>query len=219
MVYDTPMQYYKNMFLDILPIATYEVPYNGSFMLEANGQAGWDQDAESSISKLTKNFLPTELPILPEWKKSVSDDYMEVETNFTLYNHDLEALTHNFKFLWTLASGAFWMQLKYRQVSPNVYTIHIPGIAYLFYTTMHIIVEQKGNRRLLTEKGKRDMESKLGDEKTKKLTFVDTAMFPDAYSVNLKFKSLVPNNYNAAMYYFIYGKTIYGNQNKSNGGT
>jgi len=207
-MYTVPMQYYRDMFIDTLEIAKFEIPYSGDFMLEANGQGGWEQSESDSVMKFAKNFLPTELPIIPEWKKSSDSDYMEFETNFSLYNHNIKALSNNFNFLWSFASGAFWSQLKYRQVSPNVYSVHIPGINYLFYTTMHIIVEQVGNRRRLKDssfkKFKSTIQEKVSDNVTS-FNIPESSMFPDGYKVTVKFKSLIPNNFNAAMYYFIYG--------------
>jgi hypothetical protein len=212
-VLGTPIDMYKEFFNGKY-VAYYEVPYTGDFYMSARGQEGWSSSSEiepipenipllgsygNQLINIIKDNLPIDLPLVPEWNND-GGSYIDIATEFHLYNDSLNHLIDNFNFLNGIITGPFWLQLGYKQASPNVYTIHIPGITKIYYATMNIEVTQVGNRRKLFNNNIVE-QLKINGE----MQIDADTMFPDGYLVRIEFHSLIPNNLNTYLDYVLRG--------------
>ncbi len=192
-----PIQLYKDFF-DGKYVGEYELPLlENDYYMHAHGDAGWsiDDNLKSGLDVLNKiqaslnANLPLEIPIVPEWKNT-NEDHISISTKFHLYNNKFDHLKKNFYWINSLVAGAQWIQVDFKQFSPNVYTVVMPGIIKLIYAKMSVEILQVGNRRRLPK----ELINKFVEGSKVKIT--QDTMFPDAWEVRVDFISLVPNNYN-----------------------
>jgi hypothetical protein len=201
-----PIELYRDFFTGKY-VRSFELPLTDPFYQDIGSPDEWSGIADvrtpseqlNKILTFIKANAPVENPLVPEWKNSNSDK-ITLTSEFHLYNNNLENLAKNFKFLQALLSGAFWLQISYRQSSPNIYTVHVPGTVHIMYAAIYIQVEQIGNRRQL-----------YSNEELKSLTtgldikLDSDAMFPDAYKVVVSLRSLVPNSFNTYINFILDG--------------
>jgi hypothetical protein len=214
-ILDTPIQLMKSI-LQGRYVAQYELPYDpeGKIYINAKGSKGWQTDGEgssnnsgfrrestgkksamektfdiiSTVNKIAKNNFPISYPQAPDWKPTDTMDAPEVTTEIYLYNNNFDNLVKNFRFMTALVAGAFWMQINFKHKSPNLYNVYFPGYFEYFYCTMDIDVTGIGTFRKIPNID--EFLSKTG------FNISPETFFPDAYKLNISFKSIVPNNFN-----------------------
>jgi len=196
-VLTSPIQLYKDFF-DGKYVGQYELPlFENKYYMSAKGDVGWSisDELKSGLDVLNKiqaslnANLPLEIPMVPEWKNT-NDDHINITTKFHLYNNNFENLVKNFYWINSIVAGAHWIQVDFKQFSPNVYTVIMPGIFKIIYAKMNIKIRQIGNRRRLSP------ELMIDFVKGSKVKITNDTMFPDVWEVNIDFTSLIPNNYN-----------------------
>ncbi len=191
-------------------IRTYQIPYNNDMFIDVNGKSGWDTLAASGIN-LGDNVLNTifksvaslvETPSYPTWKSESSEKgFYAFSTKFNLINNNIDTLVKNFTFLSQLFQGTMWMQVDSLKIPPNIYSIEIPGQLFIQYCALSINVKSVGNKRRInnTEAMKRKFD--VTGYKVFKESYEDI-YFPDAWEVDLTFKSLLPTSFNTFMNYY-----------------
>lgn len=200
----TPIDIYKTFFSGRY-IKEYNIPYTGDEYIAAKGQTGWSNEATGALThinaiiNIVANFLPMDMPLIPDWSPDKIEDYININTEFTLYNDTFSHLLKNFKFINAIVPGAFWLQMSYKKVSPNLFGVEIPGVLKLYFASMNITITQVGMRR------------KISDEKLlNQLRFGVPAqdssisaisLFPDAWKVVIDLNSIIPNNLNVYLDY------------------
>ena len=113
----------------------------------------------------------------------------------------------NFIFINTIVPNSKWIQYGFFQQSSNLYDVKIDGFNRYFICSLKAIVKNSGIIRtppqdwithLCRQYGNKNME---GIE-----TFADSIIannlikIPDSYEVELKFNSLLPDNYNTFLF-------------------
>jgi hypothetical protein len=210
-VVDFPVSLVRNMFQGEF-LQTFEVPYYNDTYLFAHGANEWargglDQLLGTKLGQFANKNMSLDVPTTPTWKNvNGGGEPPEITSEFTLWNKDLESLKANYKFIHALISGAYWSQIKFNQKSPNLYDIEVPGRFHHYYCTMDCELKYMGKSRTLQPSALAELINSLGSEGNQnKMTMHDDYMFPDAYSVKVVFKSLMPNNFNMYLDYLLKG--------------
>ena len=177
-------------------INVFEIPFLSSDYLVADGSDGWSADKGGGMFTEMINSLTSFLdgggaPTMPTWKKEGLKG-LSHSTEFYCVNDTLAHSVANFKFMHNVIQGAFWIQNKHQQLSPNLYQIEVPGRFKTFFASMKLSITFEGQVR-------RD------DEFTSKVGLPSGALTPDAYKLNFEFTDLVDNNFNL---YSSYMKTM-----------
>ena len=204
-------------------IRSYQMPYNiesGDTYFLADGRSGWGELGVSDMKFLGNTKLQNifkaatsiiDTPLLPNWNSTqaygAGSAYTSIGTKFHLVNNTFDNLVNNFTYLSHLFQGCLWVQYETFRVPPNVFSVEIPGFIFLQYATAVINVRSVGNKRIINNKDilktkfKKTGYSLFNDSK-------DHIFFPDAWEVEIIFKSLLPNSFNSIMNYFQnrYGK-------------
>jgi hypothetical protein len=104
----------------------------------------------------------------------------------------------NFKFLNSIISGAFWLQMDYVQKSPNVYDVEVPGRFHSYYAALGVEVSHVGKLRT-------NPSVSLSMNSLKSLN--ENTLYPDAYKMTLNIVDLCPNNFNNYIDYLRDGRS------------
>ena len=201
----------------------YEVPGTDSnkHILVSNGSAGWGGgddilgSGEFRISSLLgkipgignlANMILGNIGIhyMPWWNATggVNVQEPEVEIKFDLFNDSYDAAMANFIFVNTIIPNNRWIQYNMFQHSSCLYDVKIEGINRLFACAGDFTVTYEGVLRDPPTKWLYDLINKHGNENLELDTFLTNAIsyktikIPDVYRVSLKFKSLLPANFN-----------------------
>lgn len=115
-------------------------------------------------------------------------DNETITVNFDLVNDTIEKAAQNYSFIQTLIANNKWVQTFVFSNPSNLYDVKIPGGYRLFACTADINVSYKGAVKKI----------KTVEKKYKKrfAIFGDETRIPEAYSVKIIFKSLIPGNFN-----------------------
>jgi len=185
----------------------YEIPFKGDLLfLNADGTSGWNYAGQknsviSKVQSFMSKALPFDIDTIQMWNAPNDIEKQTIKVTLDLYNDNLDNLIKNFKYIHTLASGAFWLKDGFTTIAPNVYNVHFPGHFRYYYCAMTISVSNSGNKRKLTEDGFARFNNVCHTADVFKDTF-----FPDVYSLNITFTSLIPNNFNVYLDYYLKGQ-------------
>ena len=207
-------------------VAYFEVPYNGDVFLTNMQSSFWKGAADlqgalangsnSAMMNILKDSTAVNFPATPTWNSEEGGGAPEpLSIDLVLYNNNLQNLVNNYKYIHGLMQGVYWSQIGFFQKSSNLYDITLPGRFRYFFCTLEAQVQFVGKRRRLpnTMTGKFNEIFSNGSNKSKdkiKLSaeIANNGFFPDAYRLTLTFKSLMPNNYNMYLQYFINGSQL-----------
>lgn len=230
------IEMYKNIISGFYT-ASYEFPLlDGSgrnLFLNSDGQDGWSGQSfmnrfagqgDEVIAAKVAGFIGSTAEMLgvqgfdiasrPKWSVQnggkTYNNGMGVECKFILYNNDLHSFKANNKLVNCLVGGNLWLQDTFIQKCPSLYTVEIPGRAYLSLCTATIHVNFIGKIRKLPVKNFDKLTDKSEDKDTGTkayLTWLQGDQYnqqlllniPDAYEVTIVFNSLLPNNFNTYM--------------------
>ena len=221
-ILDTPVDQVKRM-LSGVETAYFEMPFYGDEFLMNQQSSFWSAandlkevlDDGGSLAKILKNSSAVNFPTTPTWNPDGGGGTPEpVQMELTLYNNNLPNLIRNYKFVHGLMQGVYWSQIGNFQKSSNLYDITVPGRFRYFFCTMEAQIRYAGKTRVLNADSVSDFMSNFSGKsdlnntiKTEPLNqgVIENTHFPDAYNILLTFKSLMPNNYNMYIQYFITG--------------
>ena len=209
----------------------YEIPMSVSDkkIISSNGTVGWGDgsDVMSSGGFRISNLL-NKLPVIGSLANmvlgNIGINYMpwwnaetgaktpepEITIKFDLFNDSAEAAMSNFIFVNTIVPGNKWLQYNMFQHSSNLYDVKIEGINRLFACAGDFNVTYEGVlrdppyswvERLAKEHLNMNMNQ---DEFLSNASIGKLIKIPDVYRVELKFKSLLPANFNN--YIFAYAQ-------------
>jgi viroplasmin and RNaseH domain-containing protein len=122
-----------------------------------------------------------------------SSSFDGVEFKFDLINDTREHALNNMNFIYTITGNNKWIQQGVFSSSANLYDVKIPGGQRLFMTKGTFTVAFKGAVRTLS------------DGNTSDFYFGDNTRIPEAYSISMKFESVLPGNFNTYMLGLIKG--------------
>ena len=124
--------------------------------------------------------------------------FPEIQTSFYLINKDDYWLKRNFMFLHAFFAGTQWVHMPYGFIQgTNVYNVHLPGRFYIPWASIGTVITAEGKLRKnpsLIDTFKKEIKSLTED-----------VLFPDVWKIQLKIKSLTPNNFNQYIDYFVHG--------------
>lgn len=167
------------------------------------GDRGAITQAAEYIDKflaMANSYVPVSLPPMFDWRFDyASAQKPQVRNRFVLYNDTWENLKRNFRFIMSLSSGAFWMQVDDTRFSSNLYRVIVPGRFDLDCCTLQIKVSYKGSTRNVSSEKVKDLYNLIGpvEPLTSALDFRGMDFFvPDMYVVEVVFSSLLPQNFN-----------------------
>lgn len=211
-----------------LTTGVYELPAikDDRIMYHSEGHAGWEGDGLNGGFRLVDKGLDS-LPFglgtvakallgnigiswTPWWDaaKGNATPEPEVSVKFDLFNDTAEAAMMNFIFVNTIVPNNKWIQYGLFQHSPHLYDVKIEGYNRLFACSADFTVKQAGVLRDMPEKwihkliwdhGHIDMQVGGFEEMVKTQRLIKV---PDVYQVEMKFKSLLPANFNNWMYMY-----------------
>jgi hypothetical protein len=191
MVVVMPMDFVRGLFAGTYQNA-YEVPFFNETYLKADQTGNWSaggavQALGETIAGIMKEAMNVDFPTTPTWQISDVADREAISVEFFLINNSTTALIDNFRFLNSIISGAFWLQMDYVQKSPNVYDVEVPGRFHSYYAALGVEVTHVGKLRTNPDVGKSMNSLKSLNRDT---------LYPDAYKMTLNVVDLCPNNFN-----------------------
>jgi hypothetical protein len=213
---DFPMKLYSRI-ISGQWLKRFELPYYGSDCYHGHGQDGWTstdfrERALGNFGEILSRFGlgSINFPWIPQFQVTgigpVAD---EITCVLYLYNYTLDNFIKNFKFLFSLTSGSFWLQSGVVQRGSNLYQVRIPGRMIYYLCTADMLVESIGKSRTM----KSTSIAKLISAGLPKIFKPDpyepgissasantNALIPDGYRITLKFQSIIPNTFNALLF-------------------
>lgn len=204
---DFPIKMIKQMLPGIF-LNRYELPFFERTYLDTTNSGSWSTQGSSrvlgtALHKILQENMNVDFPTAPTW---TCGDNKGKDFKFELYliNDNNDSLVKNFRFLHSLISGTFWMQLSVLQKSPNLYRVTVPGRFIKYFCSIGISSEMVGKLRT-----NEDVASILnqGTSTTKVFSAINQkTLFPDAYKLELHVQDLTPNNFNNYVNYLINGQ-------------
>lgn len=192
-------------FLSAEKLGTYELPYMSDMYLETVYD-GWSQSGTERVyGKTISKFMDANTPYtqlgVPEWTLEQGGVRMpSLKVEFNLYNRTIKDLINNYHLLYSLASGALWLQYGTIKKSPNLFHVSIPGRFSMPFSSMKVEVKTKGMIRKLNPNSFSTPEFKNPANHFPLLSD-SNAVFPDVFAVTLHIQSLLPNNFNTFLLY------------------
>lgn len=197
------------MYFNILGATTnavYQVPcVFPSDAMRSDGRYGWKSQEKSLVSEvdsdsfdsgfggearlnlitsIASKFNITVMPMFKPDNQTGDPDGLTIE--FDLINDtDVHAIA-NFAFVQTLTGNNKWIQSTITTRPSNLYDIRIPGNNRLMMCTGAFTVKFKGAVRTVTEEMWKGVQQPFGKD----------FRIPEAYSITMKFDSLIPSNFN-----------------------
>jgi hypothetical protein len=214
-ILNNPVEQVRNM-LSGIKVAEFQLPYDGEIFLTNQQADFWTSSADfksalegGGLLSILKDSTALNFPATPTWNPREGGGETEpISIDLLLYNNNIDSLIKNYKFVHGLMQGVYWSQIGNFQKSSNLYDIILPGRLRYFFCTLQAQITYVGKTRLLNEEAaKRLLQAfpKRGTSLGLSQDIVTSTFFPDAYKLNLIFKSLMPNNYNMYIQYFING--------------
>lgn len=196
------LMYYKIM--GTTTNAVYEIPTQfPSDFLAADGSFGWNENNKNSSNLFGSNlqaglagFILNKLnfSMAPIFNPSGSSSSFDgVEFKFDLINDTRKNALNNMNFIYAITGNNKWIQQGVFSSSANLYDVKIPGGQRLFMTKGTFTIAFKGAVRTLK------------DGNTSDFYFGDNTRIPEAYSISMKFESVLPGNFNTYMLGLIKG--------------
>lgn len=199
-----PINLYRKLFHAGNWLNTYQVPYFSNDYLDAKLASKWtlgnsEKDLGSSLKSVATGF-GADYPTRPTFELGNINNTCRsnVSTEFYLINKNQLWLHKNFQFLHAIFAGANWIHMTAGIVkSSNVYHVLCPDRFQIFWAAMDVTITIQGKLRKNIS-----MFQKYG-HKIKSIT--PQSLWPQAWKIKLDFKSLVPQNFNTYIEYFIHG--------------
>lgn len=153
---------------------------------------------------------------MPKWDSSGGGMAEELAVTFDLFNDTADAAMNNFIFVNTIIPNNLWMQYGMFRHSPCLYDVKIDGLKRMFLCAGAFNVKSAGLLRTPPmqwiydlcckhanggaasggkTQGSWNPSSLIGDIVKNNLVKI-----PDVYTVEMKFKSLIPANFNTFLY-------------------
>ena len=197
-----------NLYYKILGSTTnaiYEIPCQfPDETLKSDGKFGWDSNEFNAFRQigdfstgsfkeaLTFQFLLSfaskfNMTMMPVFSPNNStSDPDGITITFNLMNDTVDHAKANFAFVQTITGNNKWIQNLIVTRPANLYDIRIPGCNRLMMCTGEFTIEFKGAVRTFKESALKDFTQPFGTD----------FRIPEAYSVSMKFDSLIPSNFN-----------------------
>lgn len=205
-----PVSQIYNLFQTGKWLNTYELPFFKETYLKADQYKNWEVgslastlgDDGKAMAGFIKDGLNIQFPMAPTFKlEDVSKacyDEGDLSFDFYLINKDNYWLDRNFRFLQAFYAGTQWLQLDFGFIQgTNVYNVLCPGRFNILWASVGSTITFVGKLRknnFMTERYGTIIKSIDND-----------VLWPDAWKVDIKIKSLVPNNFNMYMNYYLHG--------------
>lgn len=127
-----------------------------------------------------------------------STAFPSIKNTFYLINDNNLNLAKNFGFLQAFFAGTQWLSLYAGTVqSSNVYNVICPGRFQLMWCSIETTITYEGKLR---------KNNKMFEDFGNKIKSIDIdTLWPDAWKIEISIKSLVPNNYNTHIDYYVHG--------------
>lgn len=169
--------------------AAYEVPCQiPSGFFDSDGNYGWgsgeDVDIFNAGGFLKRIASTFHLTMMPFFNPGNGGESESLNVKFDLINDTDAAAKANYTFIQTLILNNKWLQYGITQIPGSLYDVKIPGGQRFFMCTGNFKVSYKG---VLRSTGLLGSDFKPYGAETK---------IPDAYSLDLTFKNLLPSNLN-----------------------
>lgn len=197
---------------------------DAQFGLKSLTGGGDSNDKGGMISKVVSMFTGgwgdiinrANINYMPKWNSSGSGMVEELAVTFDLFNDTADAAMKNFIFVNTIIPNNLWMQYGMLRHSPCLYDVKIDGLKRMFLCTGAFNVKSAGLLRTppmqwiydlcckhansggesgSKTQGSWNPSSLMGDIVKNNLVKI-----PDVYTVEMKFKSLIPANFNTFLY-------------------
>lgn len=199
-----PIKIYRNLFQAGNWLNTYEVPYFNENYIEADLTSCWQlgnsqADTGKQLKAITEG-IGADYPTKPIFSIGNINNQVKqgISTQFYLINKSDIWLHKNFKFLHALFAGTTWVHMTGGKIkSPNVYHLLCPDRFQVFWAAMSATITIKGKLRKNIS-----MFQQYGGI-LKSIT--QDSLWPQAWHVTLSFRSLVPQNFNTYIQYFVHG--------------
>lgn len=194
---------------------SYELPYSGTSAFSVKSGAGWVDGSGryfDQIFKTVEDFLGIDTIAYPEFKmSSAMTERMQFVTKFNLINNNIDNLIKNIRFIHMLYPGAIWGRLGLRAVPSMIYTLDIPGVNFCRYSTMDLDIKGKGFQKKLPSDILSKVLTNLGltnstDGQKKSGYINEETFFPEIYSVDMTFKSILPYTFEMYADYLLNGR-------------
>ena len=205
----------------------YELPgiTDDKLLYQSNNHGGWSQSAGFALTSVmgnnakkgdgfigqAMNHLLGNIAIsfMPWWDplKGTSTPYPDIKIKFNLYNDTAESAAINFVFINTLIPNAKWIQYNFFQHSSSIYEIKLEGYSHLYACSGDFNVKYNGILRDIS-KGwiekylRRYINTSAVDGIQFEKMIIDNKLIkiPDVYTVEMTFKSLLPDTFNNFLY-------------------
>ena len=199
-----PIKIYRNLFQAGNWLNTYEVPYFNENYIEADLTSCWQlgnsqADTGKQLKAITEG-IGADYPTKPIFSIGNINNQVKqgISTQFYLINKSDIWLHKNFKFLHALFAGTTWVHMTGGKIkSPNVYHLLCPDRFQVFWAAMSATITIKGKLRKNIS-----MFQRYGGI-LKSIT--QDSLWPQAWHIKLSFRSLVPQNFNTYIQYFVHG--------------
>lgn len=186
-------------------VARYYFPYFGEDLISVDNHAGWDNKgsygdnfADTSAfkgitaaievfgqSEMTFNNYPMRLTYKPS-----EETGPPLKISYTLINNSMDAIQSNFRLIHALEAGMHQVNIDGAVKCANLYRVYIPEERLIYYASASMGVKKKGKQRRLGKSVAKEIGVKYLD---------GNSFIPDAYEVEITFKSIVPENFNVQM--------------------
>lgn len=198
-------------------VGQYELPYFGNKFMHSDTAMSWALGDLLTGRELIQNQMTMSVMDIPQWKFTpLNSENNEITVPIILLNETYEDVLKNFKFLFALSAGAFWVKdSQYSYRSPNLYRIICPGRFVMLYAGMSITASYLGKiRRYKKEDANKIFSTiqtiqlgKSTDSKgytafNKFLNGEADCSIPEAIMVSIKFKDITPAAFNIHAAYF-----------------
>lgn len=174
--------------------AYYRLPMmSDKFKLESDGHYGWSKsgnlfDGLGTIGNFIAQTFKIRCDITPQFKPDGNSNSPNIDIELDLINDTLDSAKNNTKFVYSLIGKNRWLQHGIIQSSASLYDIKLPsGIRY-FMCSGAFTCDAKGSMRYI------DGFHTIGKN--------ENILIPDAYTLKLSFKSLLPDNFNTFFWSF-----------------
>lgn len=185
-------------------VGIYDIPYFGSRFIGTDTTESWSMGNLLSDKEFLVNDLTLNIQDIPTWKYNQGQS-KELQTTFFLLNKNVNDIIRNMKFLFSFASGAYWIQSSnfgYRP--PNLYRIFCPGRFIMLYAAMGIDIEFVGKVRRYSSEDAKLMFGNNSDFAPLNVMIeqAKSCNIPEAYKISVNFKDLTPGAFNILAAYF-----------------
>ena len=195
-----PIDFVKKLFAGTY-INSFQIPFFNDTYLKANTIGNWSaggaaQALGEKAAEIVKQSMNIDFPTTPTWQISDTATRDDITVEYYLINNTTDNLNRNFRFLNSIISGAYWVQMDYVQKSPNVYDVVVPGRFHIYFAA--IAVE-------ITHVGKLRTNSSISTSNPTVKSINTETLFPDSYKIQIIIKDLSPNNFNNYVDYLMNG--------------